>query len=147
MNEYERLCAFLKIVHANLFSLHHNLVGGNWYGDHEHLGEYYSHIGEMLDEVTERGLSLGYKEPSISDSVLMYSTNILPTVSRGKEESFRYVLDSFHSIAGMMEATKAIVPVDVQSKLDEMIYWLNFEADYKVARLLEVGARTLDEDD
>lgn len=61
MNEYERLCAYLKVVYNNLFSLHHNLVGGNWYSDHERLGGYYAAIGEILDELVERGCPLGIR--------------------------------------------------------------------------------------
>lgn len=136
MNEYQRLCAFLKIVYANLFTLHHNLVGGNWFGDHEHLQDYYERIGNMLDELVERGLSLGYKEPGINEAVLAFSNDILPCVDREKDTSFRYVIAAFRSAAGMMNLAKAIVPPDVQNKLEEFIYYLNFEADYKLARLL-----------
>lgn len=136
MNEYERMCAYLKILYCNLSTLHHNLVGGNWYGDHERLGEYYEHIGEVLDELVERGLSLGYKEPSISDAVLAFSGDVLPCVVRGKDDSFGLVMEGFRSAAGLMRATESTVPPDVQNKLQEMEYWLNFEADYKIARLL-----------
>lgn len=136
MNEYQRLCAFLKIVYANLFTLHHNLVGGNWFGDHEHLQDYYEHIGDMLDELVERGLSLGFKEPCINEAVLAFSNDILPCMDRDKETSFSYVLKAFRSAAGMMTAAKEITPPDVQNKLEEFIYYLNFEADYKIARLL-----------
>lgn len=149
MNEYEKLCAFLKIVYCNLFSLHHNLVGGNWYGDHEHLGKYYSKIGEILDELVERGLSLGYKEPSISDSVLMFSGDVLPCTDREKRESFGYTMEAFRSVTGLMKAAEATVPPDVQNKLQEWEYDLNFEADYKIARTLgkAPGMRSVEEYD
>lgn len=136
MNEYEKVCAYLKIVYCNLFSLHHNLVGGNWYGDHERLGKYYAEIGEILDELVERGLSLGYKEPSISEAVLAFSGDVLPCMDRGKEESFGYVMEAFRSAAGLMKAAEAIVPPDVTNELQEWEYDLNFEADYKIARTL-----------
>ena len=136
MNEYERLCAYLKVVYNNLFSLHHNLVGGNWYSDHERLGGYYAAIGEILDELVERGLSLGYKEPSISEAVLAFSSDVLPCMERKKEESFGYVLEAYRSAAGLMKGAEAIVPPDVQNRLQEWEYGLNFEADYKIARML-----------
>lgn len=149
MNEYEKLCAYLKIVYCNLFTLHHNLVGGNWYGDHERLGEYYAEIGEILDEVVERGLSLGYKEPSISDAVLTFSSDVLPCMDREKGESFGYAMEAFRSTAGLMKATESIVPPDVQNKLQEWEYKLNFEADYKISRLLgkTPGTRKVEEYD
>lgn len=136
MNEYEKACAYLKIVYANLFSLHHNLTGGNWYGDHERLGAYYSKIGEMLDEMVERGLSLGYREPSISEAVLAFSGDVLPCAEREKGESFGYVMEAFRAAAGLMRAAEAIAPPDVQSRLQEWEYALNFEADYKLVRAL-----------
>lgn len=136
MNEYEKLCAYLKIVYSNLFSLHHNLVGGNWYGDHEHLGDYYEKVGEILDKLVERGLSLGYKEPSISEAVMLFSKEVLPCQDREKEESFGCVFEAFRSAAIMMRTAEAIVPPDVQNKLQEWEYELNFEADYKISRLL-----------
>lgn len=136
MNEYEKLCAYMKILYCNLFTLHHNLTGGNWYGDHEHLEEYYEKIGEMLDELVERGLSLGYKEPSISEAVLAFSGDILPCMDREKPETFGYVLEAFRSAAGLLRAAEAIVPPDVQNRLQEWEYELNFEADYKIVRLL-----------
>lgn len=140
MNEYEKLCAYLKIVYCNLFSLHHNLVGGNWYGDHERLGDYYQKIGDMLDELVERGLSLGYKEPSINDAVIAFSNDILPCQDREKGDSFGYVLEAFRSAAGLMKSAETIVSPDVQNKLQEMEYDLNFEADYKIERLLNQTA-------
>ena len=136
MNEYQKLLAFLKITGENLKILHHNLVGGDWFANHEQLGEYYEKIAEIADEATERGLSLGYKEPTISEAVLLFQSDILPAMDRDTRESFAVVSAAFRSIAGMMSAAKAITPPDVQNKLDEWIYSFNFEADYKLARLL-----------
>lgn len=150
MNEYEKMCAYFKIIYANIFSLHHNLIGGNWYSDHKQLGKYYEIIGNYLDELIERGLSLGYREPSISDAVLTFSNEILPCMNREKGESFGYILEAFRSAAGMLKAAEAIVPPDVQNKLQEIEYELNLEADYKIARLLNVAlptAPTYDYDD
>lgn len=65
-----------------------------------------------------------------------FQTTFLPCMDRDKETSFSYVLKAFRSAAGMMNAAKEITPPDVQNKLEEFIYYLNFEADYKIARLL-----------
>ena len=102
MNEFEKLCAYLKIVYCNLFSLHHNLVGGNWFSDHERLGSYYAQIGEILDELVERGLSLGYREPSVSESGLAFSGDVLPCQNREKEDSLSFVMNGVRAAAGMM---------------------------------------------
>ena len=136
MNEYERLCAFLKIVVANLYVLHHNLVGGNWFSDHERLGDYYEKLADIADAVIERGLSLGYREPPISEAVLAFSGDVLSAENRSARESFAEVRACFRSIAGMMAAVEPETPPDVQNKLQEWQYWLNLEADYKLARLL-----------
>lgn len=154
MNEYERLCAFLKIVVQNLYVLHHNLVGATWFSDHELLGDYYDKIGDMTDAAIERGLSLGYREPSISDAVLMFTGDVLSCDNREARESFSLVRGYFRSLAGMMDAAMPDVPPDVQNKLQEWQYWLNLEADYKLARLLDespggrkVGFRRPEPDD
>lgn len=156
MNEYERLCAFLKIVVANLYVLHHNLFGGNWFSDHERLGDYYDKIGDMADAVIERGLSLGYREPNITEAALTFTGDVLSCDNREARESFSLVREYFRSLAGMMDAAMPDVPPDVQNKLQEWQYWLNIEADYKLARLLdespggrEIGFRRpeLDDDD
>lgn len=94
----------------------------------------------MLDELVERGLSLGYKEPSINDAVIAFSNDILPCQDREKGDSFGYVLEAFRSAAGLMKSAETIVSPDVQNKLQEMEYDLNFEADYKIARLLNQTA-------
>lgn len=142
MNAYEKACAYLKIVYCNLFSLHHNLVGGNWYGDHEQLGKYYAGIGRILDGLVERGLSLGYKEPSISEAVLAFSGGVLPCMNREKGAAFGYVMEAFRSTASLLKAAGEIVPPDVQNQLQEWEYTLNFEADYKIARLLGKAPET-----
>lgn len=142
MNEYEKMCAYFKIMYANIFSLHHNLIGGNWHSDHKQLGKYYEMIGIYLDELIECGLSLGYKEPSISDAVLTFSNEVLPCMNREKGESFGYILEAFRSAAGMLKAAEAVVPPDVQNKLQEIEYELNLEADYKIVRLLNATAPT-----
>jgi len=136
MNAYERLCAFLKIVVENLLTLHHNLVGGNWFSDHERLGDYYDKLSDMADAVIERGLSLCYREPSIAEAVLAFSGDVLPCESREAYDSFSLTREYFRSLAGMMEAAMKDAPPDVQNKLQEWQYWLNLEADYKLARLL-----------
>lgn len=136
MNEYQKLCAFLKIAKENIAVLHRNLVGGSWFSDHEKLGEYYDKVGEITDELAERGLSLGYKEPTISEALLLFQTDIYPATDREARESFGMTASIFRSIAGLMNAAKAITPPDVQNRLEEWIYWFNYENDYKIARFL-----------
>lgn len=136
MNAYERLCAFLKIVVENLLTLHHNLVGGNWFSDHERLGDYYDKIIDMADAVIERGLALGYREPSIAEAVLAFSGEVLSCENREANDSFTLTREYFRSLAGMMDAAMPDTPPDVQNKLQEWQYWLNLESDYKLARLL-----------
>lgn len=137
MNEYERLCALLKIWAENLSVLHHNPVGSNWFSDHERLGDYYSKIAGIADAVIERGLALGYREPTISEAVLAFSGDVLSAENRNARESFAAVRACFRAIAGTMASVEPETPPDVQNKLQEWQYWLNLEADYKLARLLD----------
>lgn len=147
MNSYERLCAFIKVVYENIFVLHHNLVGGNWFSDHERLGDFYEKIGGYADTLIEAGLMIGYREPSISEAVLQFSGDVIPAVDRDAKESYRIVYEAFRSIAGMIDEAKSIVPPDVANKLEEISFDLNILANYQIARYLEIGAAANEDDE
>lgn len=148
MNAYQQLCAYLRILAANLMGLHHNLTGGNWFSDHERIGGYYDRVNGMLDELIERGLSLGIRPPTIAEAVLAYSGEVLSSDPREAAESYRTIQEGFRRTAKMMEQAAAEVPPDVQNRIQEWQYMLNLEADYKLARQLHQvrGAGEYDDD-
>ena len=67
------LAKFLMVAYHSIAVLHHNLVGGAWFADHENLGDYYEYIGDMVDDIIEQNIELGGIEPSIVDAVNTYS--------------------------------------------------------------------------
>lgn len=137
MNEYERLLAYMKILYHNLTTLHRHLVQDvAWFGNHKQIGKWYEEISDEIDDLTETGIALGYKEPGISEAVLMFTGDVLPVEPRGLEETYRIILGYFRALSGMMQAAEAIVPVSVQNKLQEYEYEWNKEANFKLAAAL-----------
>lgn len=148
MSAYQQLCAYLHIFVANLLCLHHNLTGGNWFSDHERIGAYYTKVSGILDELIERGLSLGIRPPTIAEAVLAFSGEVLSSDAREAGESYRIIQEGFRRVSVMLKATENDTPPDVQNRLQEWQYYLNLEADYKLARQLHQvrGAGGYDDD-
>ena len=150
MNEYERLIAYMKIAYHNVSTLHRHLVDDpGWFGNHTQLGEWYETISNQLDDLTERGLALGYTEPSIKDAVLQYGNDVLISEPRKLKETYSAARDIFRGIAGMMTAAETITPPDLQNKLQEYEFFWNKEANYKLAYALGDAGRkkTIEADD
>ncbi len=141
MNEYQKLVAYMKILVQNLMTLHRNLrKDAAWFGNHKQIGKWYETMSEQVDDLAEMGIALGYREPSISDAVLTYSSTVLSTEPRELAESFRLCLEYFRTTAGLMQAAEAVVPVSVQNKLQEYEYYWNKEANFKLAAALGDGS-------
>lgn len=141
MNEYQKLLAYMKILYHNLATLHRNLrKDAAWFANHKQIGKWYGEVAEQVDDLTETGISLGYKELSISEAVLMYSSNVLSTDPRELSESFRLCLDYFRTLARLMQAAESGVPVSVQNKLQEYEYFWNKEANFKLEAAIGDGS-------
>lgn len=136
MNNYQDLTSYLKIVYQNLGTLHHNLVGKSFFVIHPLLGEWYEEIGKMADDLIERGIPLGYAEPSIKDAVLAYSNELLNVENRECEATIKLVQSNFITLVEKMTMAKIEMPEDVHNKVDEYIYYLRKEADYKMGQYL-----------
>ena len=137
MNEYERLIARMKILYHNLTTLHRNLVRDEaWFANHKQIGKWYEEISDEIDDLAETGIALGYREPSISEAVLAFSGDVLATEPRGLDETYRTILGYFRELSGMMQAVEAIVPANIQNKLQEYEYNWNKEANFKLAAAL-----------
>lgn len=137
MNEYQRLIMFLKIQIHNFSTLHRHLSDDMaWFENHEQLDTWGEQISYQCDDLTEVGMALGYEEPGIKDAVLAFGGDLLDIQPRGCKETFGIAREIMRSIAGMMQAAEAIVPTNVQNKLQEYEYRWNKEADYKIAQML-----------
>lgn len=137
MNEFELLLAYLKISYNNLTTLHRNLWDDtSWFGTHEQIEEWYEMFADMVDDLSETALSLGYSEPSIYNAVIAYQRDVLPTVHRGTEETLRLCAEMMRKAAGLMQAAEAIVPASTASHLQDLEYKLNKEASYKIAHAI-----------
>lgn len=136
MNEFQRMIMFLKIAQCNLAILHHNITGGGWFEAHGEIDRWQGDLAEYLDDLIERGIALGYQEPTIYEAVLAFQKDVLTAENRSRDDSYGIVREIFRAAAGLMQACEPIVPVDVQNKLQEIEYYLNKEGEYKIAAAL-----------
>lgn len=132
---YTRLEKALKTAYENISVLHHNIVGRNFFADHEKLGEYYDLISGMSDAVIENGTALGIKEPVMSECLAEFEE--IPAEERGAAETYIIVSEIFNRIAELMEEVRDGAPSHIVSMLDEYQYKLNLEANYKIEHLLK----------
>ena len=129
------LAKYLISAGISIKYLHHNLVGGNWFSNHERLGDYYNYINQFEDEVIEQAIMLGSQEPSVEEALQAYpALNVQP---RDKQETFSQLKIIFDTIVSMVEGSKDGLPADVISKFEEYQNYLRKEADYKVVRDLQ----------
>lgn len=123
------------VDYHNIAVLHHNIVGGAWYGNHEQLDEYYGYIGDFVDDLIEQNIELGGREPSIAESVSV--CGCINVVRRNKNETFNVCRGIFNNLVTMIEECKDRVPSDVISKLEEYQNYFRKEAEYKINLLLK----------
>ena len=130
-----KLMCMLKVIYENIWMIHHNLVGENWFGSHELFGDFYDEIQKMADDVIEIGIALGNVEPDIKEAVEQYP--VIPSGSIiDNETAFKFCYNFFEDLIKEFESTKDIVPGDVYSKFEEYIYWLRLTAEYKIKHRL-----------
>ena len=150
MNTYQRLLCFMKVLVQNMGILHRNLIDDEaWFANHKQIDKWQSELTEQTDDLIETGIALGFKEPTISEAVMQFSTDVLSADKRELKETFGICLRSFRDLAGYMQASEAEVPASVQNKLQEYEYYWNKEANYKLAAALgeraEAGRMNKDE--
>lgn len=123
------------VDYHNIAVLHHNIVGGAWYGNHTQLDDYYGYVGDMVDDLIEQNIELGGREPSIAEAVSAYGC--INVVRRNKIETFNICKGIFNNFVTMIEECKDGLPSDVISKLEEYQNYFRKEADYKINLLLK----------
>lgn len=128
------LLMMLKVYANNIQILHRHLVGSNWNSDHERLQEYYEEVQKCLDDLTELFMSVGYKEPSLQES-LEYEPEIT-IANREAYDSFSIVQTYFRNLIAEMNRIKSDMPGDVVSKIEEYQEWFRLNADYKLRQEL-----------
>ena len=129
------LAKYLISAEASIKSLHHNLIGGDWFENHNKLGDYAYYIGNIQDDIIEQLLMVGGVEPSVAEAIQQFPT--LEIQSRNKQESFSQLKVIFDTIIPMIDTAKSGLPDDVVSKLEEYQNYLRKESDYKIVRNLQ----------
>jgi DNA-binding ferritin-like protein len=135
----QRLMSILKVVENNLGVLHRHVYGPNWFQSHEKLEEYQNYVAQVKDEVIEIGMTLTFKEPSLKESIEVYSEIESPISSFSEKDSFEKVKAYFTDISNEFEALRSKLPADVSAKFDEYQYYFRKEAQYKLYRLTKVS--------
>lgn len=138
MNEFQKLCMMLKVFYQNLWTLHHNLFGDPaWKGNHEWFGDWYSMCGDQADDLVEIGLQLGFREPTIAESLMSYPA--ITTENRNLADSQNTALDYMVQLMAKMAKAESDVPPDVKNKLQEYEYAWRKES-YKLSHALGVSS-------
>lgn len=133
--DYSDLIKYLKVCDQNIQTLHRHLRSDNFFEEHEVLGEYYEKIGEFIDTIVEIALSLGYQDVSIKEAIEQY--NLLDCRDYTRKEAFNYVYKAFNEIINIMDDLKETIPGFITGKFEEIQYYLNIEANYKITRLFK----------
>ena len=124
----------IKVVEDNLKILHRNLIGPNWFCDHEKLAEYYSKLSDMEDDVAEMIILLGGTDVNITTAVEYYRSAAVKKYT--SQEAFSLTKLYFNDLITILSDYRETVPPDCQSELDTWIFWLRKEANYKITNLL-----------
>ena len=139
MNNYQLMLCYLKLLNQNLNMLHRDIISSNFFGNHEKLNEYYDKVQDWSDELSEVGRTLGYTEPSISEAIEKFK-NVYDVISssndRGTKECFTFVQEWFNDLIILINKAKVEVKDFVANRLEEIQYYLNTEANYKLTHLL-----------
>lgn len=128
------LLMMLKVYANNVQILHRHLAGYNWNSDHERLQNYYEKLQKCLDDLTELFMSIGYREPSLKES-LVYIQEI-EIQDRTAADSFKVTQTYFRNLIAEMNRLKSELPGDVVSKIEEYQEWFRLNADYKLKQEL-----------
>ena len=134
MDEFQRLEEMVKVYEKNAETLHRHLVGENWFGDHEQLGDYYEHLFSDIDALAELGLAWGVEEPTMLESYKFYDE--LEIKDRDSKESYAILKGYFDDIVAEINRIKD-APADVINKLQELQVYYRIEATFKLARAIK----------
>lgn len=135
MNEYENLVATLKSAGQSLRTLHHNLVGPEWFPTHALLGEYYAKIDDIEDAMVEIGMSQGITETGMAEAI--QTVKPLTVKDRSAKESLKAAKDILQSVIDAMATVREMVEDEwICSKIDSFNEWLVLEVDYKLERAI-----------
>lgn len=143
MNEFLKLMQALKVAYENLLVLHHNVSGPVWFGTHEQLAEYYGKIDEISDDVTEIGMSMGIKEPTITECLDTFPA--LVVADRDERTTYLETRKIFSDLITEFQAAEKSLGAgyeDVVNKLQEYREYLRKENDYKLLRATNGSAPT-----
>lgn len=130
-----KLAKYLISAEASIKGLHHNLIGGEWFSNHEKLGDYAYNIGTFQDDVIEQLIMLGGTEPSVEEAIKEYPTVAIQP--RNKQESFAQLKMILDTIVSLIDGAKEGLAQDIVSKLEEYQNSIRKESDYKVVRNLQ----------
>lgn len=134
MDKFTKINSILKVSEDNLKILHHNLVGGDWFSDHVHLGDYYDKVGEVEDAIIEMGMMNGCADISIKDAVANYEC--ISVQPYDIETAYKFCLKMFNDIVAELEVIKEGLPADCVSEIETYQYWFRLESKYKLIHKL-----------
>lgn len=115
--------------------LSHNLIGGDWFTDHNTIQDYVWYLNNMEETIIQNLVMLGEQEPTINEAIEEYP--VLDVRQRNKQESFTEIKNIFNILVGLIENAKGLIPSDIQSTFENWQSYLRTEADYKIVKGLQ----------
>ena len=134
---YNKCIATLKVSYNQLQWLHHNVTGNEFFRAHKNLQKYYEYIGSILDSVCEYVIGQGYKEPNLEMSIDIYQEKMIADTT-----AYACYLTANALMSDIFDVLTELygqVPAYFQSKIDEWLYWLYIEGQYKLGQYLKGG--------
>lgn len=93
-NELNKLLADYQVHYQNLRSLHWNIKGENFFELHVKYEEWYNRTLEIIDELAERLLTLGYQPLSSFSAYLKASEIKENEIIHNGKTGMQYVFDA-----------------------------------------------------
>ena len=138
MDELQNLFKTLIVSDYSIRILHWKIIGMDFGTKHELMDEYHSKLNEFIDEVGEVILMNGGSIPSLAEVISdgFKTLNAEEDYNAGAVIKLAKLLLSA-TLNEYEKVTNSDIPSDIKSKLEEHMYWIRKELQYKLTRHLE----------
>ena len=141
MENIKRLFASLIIYKHNLHTLHWKVTGCHFDCIHELMDNYTKQFDSFIDEVAEIMLICEQNPLSLQGCIMFAEQDtecnyliLTPTENYDAEACFKNIGVMFSGLLDIYNKTCETLPKELSATLDQHMYWLRIENDYKNKR-------------
>jgi len=144
LEDMRKYMAFVTIYENNFRVLHWKLSGCDFQTAHPRYGDYYDHMGDMLDEVAEQIISMGGNPVNAKEALGMLEASTDRAIIIDSAEDYSacaadtaasIMFNTLYDLAVTMCKTDDI-PVDVQDMFIQHSKYYRIENKFKIARTM-----------